>query len=417
MGKNVQYKDLEEKARKAHADAVAILEKAEGEGRKAEALSEEEKNSIDAHLADYDKAKADLDRLYRLEEKALGGDEPGQRRAGVKGGAADSDDPKSLARKIYNAAFAKAMHRTSRVNFADLCSPDELKAISSIRAQDGGLAASEEMRTQIITRLRDRVWIRQRATVISSNAASVGFPAFEFEGDIPGVLENGTYVAQDIKDILGKVAFTPHKFGLIFKAPEELIEDQDFDVIALIADRYSVLWGEIEEALFLVGSGANQPLGILTAPVSGTDIAGSGTTIAPEDVVGLPYDIRAVYRNNGAYMMGRSTMKAVRVMRDGSGGAGTGQFLWQPSFQAGQPSTLNGYPVMESEFFPAAAADGDALMLFGDWQQYWIVDRTEMAIEVLDQLYKASGQVGYRIRRRFDGAPIMLEAFRRLNRK
>lgn len=416
MAKNVDYLNLEEKAKKSHADAVAVQDAAIKAGRNGADLTAEEKAAIDKHFAEYDSAKADLDRLHRLDiGPVLGVDDPVLRKAGTK--TQDADDPKAVAKKLYDAAFAKALHRTSNVTLGELITPEEAKALSSIRAEDGGIAVSQEFRKEVITRLRDRVYIRSRATVIQTRAASVGFPAFEFEGTLPTVLENSDYTVQDITDILGKVAFTPHKHGLIYKVPEELIEDMDFDVLALLADRYAVLAGEIEEAEFLVGTGAGEALGILTAPVTGVDIIGSGTTLSPEDIVGLPYEIRAVYRNNGMYMMPRSVLKQVRLMRDGSGGAGTGNFLWQPSFVAGQPATVNGFPLAESEFFPAAAADGDALMLFGDWSQYWIVDRMDYGVEVLDQLYKAKGQIGYRIRRRYDGAPVMLEAFRRLNRK
>ena len=426
MAATMQLKKLEDAAKKGVADAQAILTAAQEDGRGPEALTADEKKKIDLHMKEYDEAKADMDRVAAVlnaKPDVPAADDPAVRKSVLAALGLESAqaDPEAAKMAMYSRAFKKALHRTKdTVALKSLMSDEEYKVLSSIAAIDGGLAISEDMRTQMITKMRDRVYIRSRATVISTNKAQVGFPAWDYEGDVAVTLEGETVTPQDITDILGKSVFTPHKRSAIFKVPEELIDDADYDVAALLTDHFAMRFSEIEENDFLNGDGVKQAYGILNAPITGVDIIGSSTTIAPEDVVGLPYHIRAVYRSNGAYMMNRRILREIRLLRTNEQGANTGSFLWQPSFVAGQPPTLNGFPLIESEFFPDAitsGADGDPLMLFGDWAHYWIVDRKSLSVQQLMEKYIDEGRIGIRLVARFDGAPVRLDPWVRLNRK
>jgi len=321
--------------------------------------------------------------------------------------------------KVYENAFSKALRETKSHNPREHMTAVETKALSSVSAIDGGYMASEDFRNQLIVKQRDRTFIRANATVISTDKGVVGFPTFDYDGDAPLVAEGGAFTVQDIRKILGKETFTPVKRGLIFKVPMELVEDSDMDLINLLTTHFSTRFSELEEIDFLLGDGANKPFGLLCAPFQANTVA-SGGTITPENVIELPYKVRSVYRGKGMYMMHRNVIKAVRLMRDGSGGAGTGQFLWQPSFVAGQPPTVNGFAVGESEYFTDYSASGGAgkpLMLFGDLSQYWIIDRKSYSVQVLSEKYAENDQIGYKLRKRYDAAPIMFEAFARLNRQ
>mgnify|MGYP002652412468 CR=1 FL=1 len=57
-----------------------------------------------------------------------------------------------------------------------------------------------------------------------------------------------------------------------------------------------------------------------------------------------------------------------------------GAFVWQPSLSAGQPATLLGYPVIESEDMPDIATNSLSIA-FGDFRAgYLIAERTETQI-------------------------------------
>jgi HK97 family phage major capsid protein len=51
---------------------------------------------------------------------------------------------------------------------------------------------------------------------------------------------------------------------------------------------------------------------------------------------------------------------------------------------------------------------------YGDYSKYFIADALDMEIQVLDQLYAATNQMGYILRKETDGMPVLEEAFARL---
>lgn len=298
--------------------------------------------------------------------------------------------------------------------------------------RDGGYVTAHEVRNEIIGHLRDRRHIRSRARVIATNASTVAFPTFKVRIKLKKTRANKGKVdgsgSPSIRDILGKTEFNPSGRMETIKVPEELIEDLDFDLLGFLSEEISLEAFDDEEQLFLTGTGVNEPYGVLSTPITGVPHTGAGTGNAdfkPEDIKTLPFELREVFRSGGVWMANRSFYKKVTVMRTDEGGAGTGQFLFQPGLRAGDPPTLGGYETLESEFFPdhidggggASQNAGDPICLFGDWRQYWIVDRLGLQLKVLDQAFATEMQIGFRYRKRLDGAPVRLESWVTLDRK
>jgi len=106
--------------------------------------------------------------------------------------------------------------------------------------------------------------------------------------------------------------------------------------------------------------------------------------------------------------MKRSTVGKIRKLKDNDG-----QYMWQPSLQAGQPSTLLGYPIVEAVDMPDVAANSYPIM-FGDFRAaYMIVDRINIEVQRLVELYATQGLVGFLFRKRVDGQVILPEAVRK----
>jgi HK97 family phage major capsid protein len=94
--------------------------------------------------------------------------------------------------------------------------------------------------------------------------------------------------------------------------------------------------------------------------------------------------------------MNRSTQSVIRKMKDGDG-----TYLWQPAAAAGEPATLLGYPVAESEDMPSIAADSLSIA-FGDWKRgYLVVDR--VGIRVLRDPYSSKPYVLFYTTKRVGG--------------
>lgn len=289
----------------------------------------------------------------------------------------------------------------------------EKKALSSRSDTEGGVVVTEEFRLQLIKKLRDIVLIRSYATVLQTSKGSIGFPVFDYDGSVEWTAESEAISEEDISNAFGKEAFTPHKLARIFRLPVELVEDADVNLETLLLDHFATRYAEIEENAFLNGNGRNKPLGLLQVGLGTRQKTGTGVFSA-DDILDLIYDVRAVYRQRGVFLMHRNAIRAARKLKDKND-----QYLWQPSLQAGQPAVLAGYPVLESEFFPdktAAGNAGDPLALFGDLSHYWIVDRTDLAVQRLAEKYAEFDQIGYKLRKRTDAAPTLKDPFKVLTR-
>ncbi|MCY1707722.1 phage major capsid protein [Pannonibacter sp. SL95] len=80
---------------------------------------------------------------------------------------------------------------------------------------------------------------------------------------------------------------------------------------------------------------------------------------------------------------------------------GDGNYLWQPSYQAGQPATLNGEPVRELSGLPNVAANAIPIVYGNMAEAYRIFDRT--GVSVLRDAYTRKPYVLFYTTRRVGG--------------
>ena len=130
-----------------------------------------------------------------------------------------------------------------------------------------------------------------------------------------------------------------------------------------------------------------------------------------DEVISLVYALKAPYRKNAKFLMNDATVAAIRKLKDSYG-----NYLWQPSVQAGQPDTFIGYELYTSPYVPTMAA-GALAVAFGDFQNYWIADRTGRTVQRLNELYSTNGQVGFVASERVDGKIILPEGIQLLKMK
>ena len=137
----------------------------------------------------------------------------------------------------------------------------------------------------------------------------------------------------------------------------------------------------------------------------------SATAITLDNLLDLIYALKAPYRKNAKFLMKDTTVSAIRKLKDNQG-----QYLWQPSLTAGTPDTILGRPVRTSAYMPAIAASAKTIA-FGDFSYYWIADRQGRSFKRLNELYAATGQVGFKATQRVDGKLILAEAVKVLQMK
>ena len=128
---------------------------------------------------------------------------------------------------------------------------------------------------------------------------------------------------------------------------------------------------------------------------TGTD--GDFDPDAPIDaLLELIYAPKPRYRPNASFLMNRRTVGQIRRFKDADG-----NYIWQPSGQAGEPSSLLGYPLVEIEDMPDVGSDSLSVA-FGDFRRgYMIIDR--QGVRVLRDPYSAKPYVLFYTTKRVGG--------------
>lgn len=282
-------------------------------------------------------------------------------------------------------------------------SAPELKSISAGDAS-GSIIAPEETAAMIDQRLKDISPIRQIAMVrqISGNTYRKPVPTTDFGASWVG--ETGTRGQTDTPT-LQALDFEAMELYAMPATTQVLLDDAAIDVSQWIADEVQTEFAFQESSAFVSGNGTNKPTGFLNydqevdadrdADEIGT-VASNGAAITGEDLLDLIYTLPQSYRQNGRFIMNRTTAANIRKLKGSDG-----HYLWAPSLASGQPSTLLGFPVTESEDMPDVGTS-DTPVAFGDFYRgYLIVDRA--GIQVLRDPYSVKPYILFYTTKRVGG--------------
>lgn len=284
---------------------------------------------------------------------------------------------------------------------------EETKSLVVSDDTRGGYLAPAEFSTEIIKGLVEFSPVRQAARVGSTSASSVilpkrtGTPTAQWVGE--------TEERSETQSAYGQAEIPVHEMAAYVDVSMQLLEDAAVNVESEVAMDLSEEFGRLEGATLLNGNGVKKPQGIMSASGIGEVISGAAAALTSDSIVNLVYDLPAFYRNRGAFMMNGTTLAAIRLIKDGQG-----NYLWQPSYQAGQPETLLGRPIVEAVDMPDIAA-GAFPIIFGDFQRaYRVYDRVAMSILRDPYTQATTGKVRFHARRRVGGGTVLTEAVRKL---
>jgi HK97 family phage major capsid protein len=213
--------------------------------------------------------------------------------------------------------------------------------------------------------------------------------------------------------VFGSVAFSIKKIMGMHKVSQELLEDSAVDIGSIISMLYAESLGRYEDQQFIEGDGTTEPEGIRTS--GGTDSTGAGTGLwkatgfIAANVVSTFFQLQSNFRANAVWHTTSST--AANIYRIGAAAAGI-HFLSEPA--VGSPTMmLMGKPVhtFDGTGWDTALSGTNEYGCFGDFRQYYVIDRVGMSIRRLNELYAGNDQVGFVARMRFDGVVALDTAF------
>ncbi|MFD1341461.1 phage major capsid protein [Litorisediminicola beolgyonensis] len=323
-----------------------------------------------------------LDKLEAKSNRAKGGDDP--------------DETAVAERKAFGTYLRKGNGATD----------EEVKALTVSNDEQGGYLAPAEMSSEFIRDLVEYSPIRSVASVRGITAPSVKYP--KRTGITNAQWEGEAEDSEESTVTFGQVEVTARKLMTYVDISNELLADSGGTSEAEVRLALAEDFGQKEGLAFVSGSGVGQPEGLMTHPDIAETLNGSTTAISPDQLIALMYALPAMYRNAGTWAMNGTTLGVLRTLKDGDG-----RFLWQPSFQAGQPETILGRPVIEVVDMPDIAS-GAFPILYGDFSAYRIVDRLSMSILVNPYLLATKGLTRIHATRRVGGRVVQAARFRKL---
>lgn len=303
----------------------------------------------------------------------------------------------------YKDAFWKAMRNKHSLEVQN--------ALQIGTDSEGGYLVPDEFERTLVDALLEENIFRSLAKVITTSSGDRKIPVVASKGTASWIDEEGLIPESD--DSFGQVSIGAYKLATMIKVSEELLNDSVFNLESYIAKEFARRIGSKEEEAFFIGDAAGKPTGIFHS-TGGAELgvtAASSTAITFDELMDLFYSLRSPYRKNATFVTNDATVKLIRKLKDGNG-----QYLWQPSVQAGQPDTILNRPVKTSSYVPTAEA-GAKTVAFGDFGYYWVADRQGRSFQRLNELFAATGQVGFRATQRVDGKLILPEAIKVLQQK
>ena len=307
----------------------------------------------------------------------------------------DGEEKKGRATDRYKKTFWNAMRRK---NFYDV-----ENALQVGTDSEGGYLVPDEFEHTLVEALEEENFFRSIATVIQTSSGDRKIPVVATKGTASWIDEEGAYPESD--DSFGQVSIGAYKVATMLKVSDELLNDSVFDLEAYISKEFGRRIGAKEEEAFFTGDGKGKPTGIFNAAGGASDgVTTAAAGITFDDVMDLFYAVKSPYRKKAVWVLNDTTVKALRKLKDNNG-----NYIWQPSVQAGQPDMILNRPYHTSAYVPEVAA-GAKVMAFGDFSYYWIADRQGRSFKRLNELFAANGQVGFLASQRVDGKLVLPEA-------
>ena len=305
----------------------------------------------------------------------------------------------------HKAAFEGYVRGGETANLREI----EAKSLSVGSGPDGGYLVPAETEAAVMLALKSVSPIRAIAGV-RTVSGSVYKKPFSISGSATGWAGETAARTETTSPTLAELSFPTMELYAMPAATQTLLDDSAVNIDEWIAEEVRDAFAQQEGTAFVTGNGTNKPRGFTDYPkianaswswgnigyvASGAD--GAFASSSPSDaLLNLAYAPKQGYRANGRWVMNRKTESVIRKFKDDNG-----NYIWQPGTAAGQPATIFGYAVTESEDMPDIASNSTSIA-FGDFARgYLIVDR--VGIGVLRDPYSAKPYVLFYTTKRVGG--------------
>ncbi|MEG2049705.1 MAG: phage major capsid protein [Comamonas sp.] len=352
-------------------------------------------SALDAILAEVEAIDSEIARENRLNQVA--GDEHAEHEAALNAatnGGNRSDEAQALRAMLVGGLSNLTQEQRSAM--AARQTGDIRGAMSTTTGSEGGYTVATEFSRTLLEAMKQMGGVRSVASVIQTGTgAQMLFPtanSTQEEGEIVG--QNVQVGKQDTA--FGQASIDVYKYSSkSIGVPFELLQDSFIDIEAYIKNLLRLRLGRIQNRHQTVGTGAAQPMGLVTASASGKiGATGQATSVAYDDLVDLEHSVDPIYRQSAGWMFHDSTLQTLRKMKDTNG-----RPIFVPGYEQGNPGgapdRLLGRTITINQNMAAMAANAKSI-LYGDFSKYLIRDVMDVTLfRMTDSKYTEVGQVGF----------------------
>ena len=197
-----------------------------------------------------------------------------------------------------------------------------------------------------------------------------------------------------------------------FHVGNETLRSSAVPLEAVLANAASRAIATAVSGYLSAGTGSSQPQG-LSAHATTTTTAGKETaskdTVCMDDFIGLKLSVLPAARAVGKFVAGSTTYVQLPTLKSGAG-----EYLWEPSLQAGTPDRLLGAPIFEDGGYDAIGTDNHVIATFGDMSAYWVRQAGPVVIEASEAPTWTSFETTWRFAKWMDAELMDVAAIKHL---
>ena len=375
--------NLIEKRAKAWEGAKAFVESKKDKDGLLKEEDVQTYNEMEAKIAQF---SSEIERVSRMEQMEKELSKPMNTPLTGKPMAEKMQSEKEQKNAMHKDAMLKAL----RSNFRQVDNVLQEKVDA-----DGGYLVPEEYDNRLIQSLEGENIMRQLGHTLTTSG--------DHKINIAATTPAAAWIDEGGQLTFGEATFKQalldaHKLHVAIKVTEELLYDSAFNLENYILEQFGKALANAEEDAFLNGDGTGKPTGVFHQTNGGTYLT-EVATLKADDIINLIHALKRPYRKGAVFILNDKTIAAIRKLKDNNGA-----YMWQPSYQVGEPDRLLGYPVYTSQFSP------ENKIAFGDFSYYNIGDRGTRSFKQLTELFAGNGMIGFVAKERVDGKLILKEA-------
>jgi len=383
----------------------------DAKAKKDDALLDEKMARIEAGLAKFDDMNASLVKAQNDAKAAQEHADELDMRLNRPDAVASSPE----ANKEFHENWVRAVHN-AHVRGENNLSDNQREALNRAKEFNAGLTvgtdtaggylAPPEYVKEIIKGVTEMSPVRSLMRVRRTGLKSIIIPSRTGQFAAQWVAESGTR-SETTGLTFGQKEIPTHELYALIDLSEQNFEDSAFDMEEFIREESSEQFAAAEGTAVVTGNGVGRPEGFMTNGDVGTTNSGNATLITADGLLDMKHAIKTAYTANSHYVLNRTSLGAVRKLKDGNGA-----YIWQAGLALGKPNTIDGDPYVE---FPDMPDQGAGLkpVAYGDFRRaYTMADRIQMVMLRDPYTQATSGNIRYILRRRLGGQVVLPEAIR-----